>query len=148
MVQSTATTVEAYLEELPPEQRAVIAQIRELILANLPGGYAETMNWGMISYELPLETYPHTYNGKPLSYIGLAAQKRYYALYLMAVYQEPEHMRRLEAAFDAMDKPMDMGKSCLRFRRTEDIPLDTLAELIAGTSPEQLIAAYERSRKK
>ncbi len=148
MVHSTATTVEAYLEELPPEQRAVIAQIRELILANLPDGYAETMNWGMISYELPLETYPQTYNGKPLSYIGLAAQKRYYALYLMAVYQEPERMRRLEAAFDAMDKPMDMGKSCLRFRRTEDIPLDTLAELIAGTSPEQLIAAYERSRKK
>jgi uncharacterized protein YdhG (YjbR/CyaY superfamily) len=148
MVQSQAETVEAYLEELPPERREVVSQMRELILENLPNGYRETMSWGMISYEVPLETYPNTYNGKPLGYIGLAAQKRHYALYLMAVYQNPEQLKALEAAFEAAGKRMDMGKSCLRFRRVEDVPLETIAGLVASTTPEQFIAMYEQSRKK
>lgn len=148
MVQSKATTVEAYLEELDPDRREAIAQIRKLILENLPDGYQEAMNWGMISYEIPLDVYPDTYNGKPLSYIGLAAQKRHYALYLMTVYQDSEQAKELEAAFEAAGKRMDLGKSCLRFRRPEDIPLDAIAGLVASTPPEQFISIYEKSRKK
>jgi hypothetical protein len=148
MVQSKATTVEDYLEELEPDRRETIEQIRKLILEHLPDGYQEAMNWGMISYEVPLEVYPDTYNGKPLGYIGLAAQKRYYALYLMTVYQDSEQARKLGEAFESAGKSMDLGKSCLRFRRLEDISLDAIADLIASTSPEQFVAMYEKTRKK
>jgi hypothetical protein len=148
MVQSKAPTVEAYLEELEPDRRETIAQIRKLILEHLPDGYQETMNWGMISYEVPLDVYPDTYNGKPLSYIGLAAQKRHYALYLMTVYQDSDQAKKLGAAFEAAGKSMDLGRSCLRFRRLEDVPLDAIADLVASTSPQQFISMYERSRKK
>lgn len=90
MARSEAATVEDYLAELPEERRAVVRAIREVIRANLPPGYAETMNWGMIAYEVPLARYPDTYNKKPLAYAALAAQKNYYALYLNCVYGCPE----------------------------------------------------------
>ena len=86
MAKSSAVTVEAYLQELPAERRAVIEQVRQVILDNLPPGYEESMNWGMISYEVPLERYPKTYNKQPLNYAGLAAQKNNYSLYLMCAY--------------------------------------------------------------
>ena len=89
MVQSKAATVDEYLDELSPEKRDVVSRVREVVLENLPEGYVESMNWGMISYEIPLATYPETYNGQPLSYMALAAQKRHYALYMMHVYQNP-----------------------------------------------------------
>ena len=76
MTRSTAATVDAYLAELPEDRRAVISTIRDLVRANLPEGYRETMNWGMISFEVPLERYPKTYNKQPLGYAALAAQTR------------------------------------------------------------------------
>src|SRR5262245_6029589 len=86
MAQSKATTVAAYLKEMSPAVREAISAVREGVGKNLPKGYVESMNWGMISYEIPLATYPKTYNGQPLAYAGLGAQKNYCSLYLMTVY--------------------------------------------------------------
>jgi hypothetical protein len=148
MARSNAATVEDYLEELPEDRRAVVAAVRAVVLENLPEGYEETMNWGMIAYEVPLARYPDTYNGQPLGYVALAAQKRYYALYLWGVYADPAQAAYLEAAFDRAGKKMDLGKSCLRFRRLEDLPLAALGEIIASTPPETLTAQYEARRER
>ncbi len=109
MATSRATTVEGYLEELPPERRAVIAAVRQVVKRNLPKGYRETVTWGIISYEVPLATFPDTYNGQPLCYAALAAQKNHYALYLMCVRQDLEQERRLKEAFARAGKKLDMG---------------------------------------
>ena len=148
MVKSNATTVQEYLGELDPDRRRVVSTVRQLILDHLPEGYQESINWGMISYEIPLEVYPDTYNGQPLSYVALAAQKRHYAVYLMGVYQNPEQEAQLREAFEQAGKKLDLGKSCLRFKKLEDVPLDVLGEVVASTPPEQFIAQYEQSRKK
>lgn len=147
MVQSTAESVEEYLAQLSDDQRAVVAKVRDVILAYLPEGYVESMNWGMISYELPLETYPDTYNGKPLGYVALAAQKHYYSLYLNNVYMDAELEMELRAGFEGAGLKLDMGKSCVRFRRLGDIPLDVIGNIVARTPPEAFIARYEVTRK-
>lgn len=113
--------------------------MRDLILQNLPEGYQEAINWGMLSYEVPLATYPDTYNKRPLNYIGLAAQKNYNSLYLMSVYQNPADYQELMDAFDAMGVKPDMGKSCMRFKKLEQLPLDTISRLIAKTSVQEFI---------
>jgi hypothetical protein len=136
------------MQELPQERREVISKVRETILRNLPDGYSESMNWGMISYEIPLKMYPKTYNSQPLLYAALAAQKHHYSLYLMGVYQDPNQETKLRGGFKKSGKRLDTGKSCVRFRKLEDIPLDVIGELIAGITPEQMIARYEKTRKK
>jgi hypothetical protein len=148
MASSKATTVDAYLEELPPERRAIVASVRDLVRRNLPEGYRETMNWGMISYELPLERYPNTYNKQPLGYAALAAQKNNYTLYLTCTYQNDKQRKWLEREFKKAGKKLDMGKSCLHFKRLEDLPLDVIAQAIASTPPDRYIEQYEASRKK
>lgn len=147
MARSDAKTVTAYLKELPAERRAVIAAVRGVILKNLPKGYVETMNWGMISYEIPLERYPDTYNKQPLSYAGLAAQKNFYAVYLLGVNGNPAREKVLADAFKKLGKRMDMGKACLRFKSLDDLPLETIGKLIASMPPEELIEMMEASRK-
>jgi uncharacterized protein YdhG (YjbR/CyaY superfamily) len=148
MVKSEASTVHAYLAQLPPERRDVVERVRELILQHLPEGYVETMNWGMISYEIPLEHYPDTYNGKPLNYLAFAAQKNNYSLYMNNVYQDPALMAKLEQGFADAGLKMNMGKSCLRFTRLDKIPLDVIGEVIASTPLDAFIAQYEASRKR
>lgn len=142
------TTVEEYLKALPEERREVISGLRDLVRRSLPAGYQETFAWGMITYVIPLARYPKTYNGQPLSYVALAAQKNYYSLYLMCVYGNPEKERWLREQAVKAGKKLDMGKSCLRFRALADLPLAAIATLIAGTTPEQYIAAYESVRRK
>ncbi len=148
MVRSAAATVEEYLQELVPDRREEIQAVRELVLDNLPPGYVETMNWGMITYEIPLERYPETYNKQPLMYAALASQKRYMSLYLMCVYSHRESRIRFEERFKASGKKLNMGKSCVRFRRVEDLPPDLIAETVAGTSVEDYIKFYEASRRR
>jgi hypothetical protein len=148
MVQSKATTVKEYLDELPADRREEIAKVRSVVRKSLPKGYRETMNWGMISYEIPLERYPDTYNKQPLAYASLAAQKNFNALYLTGCYGDPKQRKRLEDAFRESGKKMDMGKSCLHFRRADDLPLDTIGEIIAGMPPEKMIEMYEAARPK
>ena len=146
MVRSAATTVEGYLAELDPQRRADISAVRDVVLANLPEGYQETMNWGMISYEVPLERYSDTDNGQPLAYAALASQKQYMSLYLMGQHRDPERMRAFEERYRATRKRYDVGKSCVRFRRLDDLPLDLIGEVIAATPVDELIAEYEATR--
>ena len=147
MARSSAASVDEYLAELPVARRAVIAAVRDVVRGALPDGYVESMSWGMISYQIPLARYPNTYNGQPLTYAALAAQKNHFALYLMGAYADPAEAAALEAAFEAEGKRMDMGKSCLRFKRVEDLPLPAIGQLIASTPPDAFIARYEASRR-
>jgi hypothetical protein len=148
MAKSAAATVQQYLNQLPEDRRAVINRVREVILSSLPEGYREAMNWGMISYEVPLERYPKTYNGQPLSYVALAAQKNYYVLYLMGAYQDSEQESLLKEGFSKAGKKLDMGKSCLRFRSVEDLPLDVIGQVVASTPVADYINQYETTRQK
>ena len=148
MAASAAATVDEYLESLPPERRAVVSAVRDVILRNLPQGYRETMSFGMIGYGIPLERYPNTYNRQPLAYAALAAQKNHYALYLMSAYQDSDDEARLRRDFAEAGKKLDMGKSCIRFRALDDLPLDAIARAIAAVPPEEHIARYEASRRK
>lgn len=148
MARSAATTVEGYLDELPTDRRADVAALRELVLRRLPAGYEERMNWGMISYELPLARYPDTYNGQPLVYAALAAQKGFYAVYLTGAERNADAMQRLRDAFAAAGTKLDMGKSCLRLKRLDDVPLDAIGDVIASLPPEAFIDSYEASRSR
>jgi hypothetical protein len=148
MARSTASTVGEYLAGLPEDRRAVVLAVRNHVLRHLPAGYEETMNWGAISYEVPLERYPRTYNGQPLSFAALAAQKNYYALYLMCVYEGSEHGRILRDAYAAMGKQPDVGKSCIRFRSPDDLPLDAIGGIIASLPPEAYIRWHEAARQR
>jgi len=146
MVSSRARTVEAYLKELPDDRRSVVSKLRNVIRRRLPSGYQEAMNWGMIAYQVPLERYPETYNGEPLLYAAIAAQKRHYSLYLMTVYQDSALETRLRAAFDRSGKKLDMGKSCIRFKTLEDLPLDAIGEIVGSVSVDQFVKNYEKAR--
>ena len=147
MVSSKAATVADYLAELPAERRAEIEKVRVAVNAALPRGYREGMGWGMIGWVVPLETYPDTYNKQPLAYAGLAAQKNSNSLYLNCVYASKERAERLKAAAAAAGKKLDMGKSCIRFKRSDDLPIDLICEEIASTTPDEFIRIYEEGRR-
>ena len=143
---SDAATVEDYLAELPPERREAIERVRSLVLERLPDGYEERMQYGMISYVVPWEVYSTTYNGQPLAYVSLASQKRHMALYLNSVYAYPEQGRAFEERYRASGKRLDMGKSCVRFKRVDDLPFDVIGDTIAETPVAQFVATYEDVR--
>lgn len=143
MVRSDADTVEHYLAEIPDDRRADVEMVREMILANLPEGFVETMRWGMITYEVPLDTYPETYNGQPLMFLALAAQKNHLALYLTNVAFMPGGEERFKARYLETGRKLDMGRSCLRFKTADDLATDLVAETIRSTSLEEFIGGYE-----
>lgn len=148
MVQSAAKTHDAYLAELPESRREVIAAMHKLIRKHLPKGYDEQMNWGMLTWVIPLDQYPDTYNGMPLAIVGLCAQKNYNALYILGPYTDPEQSqaKKLREAFKAAGKKLDMGKSCVRFQKMEDLALDAIADVIASTPPKRYLEMYEAGR--
>lgn len=148
MVNSKASTPDEYMAELPEDRREVMAALRKLIRKHLPKGYQETIGWGMLTWVIPLEKYPDTYNGEPLGYVALCAQKNYYALYMLGPYADPVQDAQLRAAFKAAGKKLDMGKSCLRFKKLEDLELDAIAKSIASTPPKRYIEQYEAARAK
>lgn len=141
-------TVAEYLEGLDPDRRAVISKVRQVIRKNLPKGYAERVDYGMITWAIPLSAYPHTYNGQPLCYAGLAAHKSHNSLYLMGAYVDPRQGERLERGFKARGLKLDMGKSCLRFRTADDLPLDVIAGVIRSTPAAAFIRAHEAQHGK
>ena len=143
-MRSDATTVDGYLKSLPEDRRSAIEEVRETILDNLPEGYREVMNWGMISYEVPLETQPDTYNGKPLLFAALASQKNHMAVYLTSVYADEPNAAAFKAAYRATGKRLDMGKSCVRFKRIDDLPLELIGEVIKSTSVRDFIGLMAR----
>ncbi len=142
-MQSQATSVKAYLDSLPPDRRKALSEVRKVIRKNLPSGYQEAMNWGMISYEVPLKTCPDTYNGKPLMYAALASQKNHMAIYLTGCYMSADARKRFEAAFKAAGKRLDAGKSCVRFKKVEDLPLEVIGDAIAEYSVEEFVRGVE-----
>lgn len=147
MAISAARTAEAYLAELPPERRDVLRGVRDVVRRHLPAGYAEAVGYGMITYEVPLARYPDTYNGKPLCYAALAAQKHHLALHLMGAYGDQGQAARLEAAFRRAGLRYDAGRSCVRFRTLEELPLEAIGQLIAECPVELFIARYEAARR-
>ena len=143
-MQSKAVTVKQYLNELPNDRKKAISIVRQTILENLPYGYDEVINWGMITYEVPLETYPNTYNGKPLMYAALASQKNHMAVYLMGCYMVPEIRNEFEKAYNKSGKRFDAGKSCIRFKKIDDLPLDLLGKTIASMDVNEFIELVEK----
>jgi hypothetical protein len=136
-----------YLDRLPPERREVVRAVRDVVAAAMPEGYAEGVAFGMITWSIPLERYPNTYNGQPLGYVALAAQKRHYALYLMGLYADSDEAAQFRRRWEAGGRRLDMGKSCLRFRGLDDLDLDLVAEVVAGTSVPAYLERYERGRR-
>ena len=146
MVQTKEKTVKGYLASLPEDRRSVIEHVRKVVRKNLPKGYVETINWGMICYEIPLAYYPETYNKQPLCYAALAAQKNYYSLYL-PYYHDATLAKALREGFRKLGKKPNIGKCCVRFKKIDDIPLDVIAKLIAYSTPDEFIQVYEKERK-
>jgi hypothetical protein len=143
---SKAKTVAEYLKELPQDRRTAINAVREVILANLPAGYEECMQYGMISYVVPHSLYPAGYHCDPsqaLTYASLGSQKNHMALYLMCAYGDPATAEWFRKAYLAAGKKLDMGKSCVRFRKVEDLPLDVIGQIIGRVPVRNYIARVE-----
>lgn len=147
-MQSDATTVEDYLAALPADRREALTAIRDTVNANLDDGFAEGMEYGMVTWAVPLERYPTTYNGKPLGVVSLASQKNHMALYLMCLYADDGLEEWFRRQYVDRGMRLDLGKSCVRFTSLDEVPLDVLGELLRRVTPEQHIARYEQSRAK
>lgn len=148
MVSSKATSVEQYLKELPADQARVVRTLRDLVNKHLPKGYAECMIWGMIGWVVPLSRYPVTYNGQPLAYLGLAAQKNNFALYTMGLMGDPAKLAWFQGEFARAGLKLDMGKSCIRFKALEALPLPAIGEMVASLPLEKYLERYERFKGK
>jgi hypothetical protein len=150
-MQSKAGTVAQYLEELPDDRRAPITKLRSLIRKHLPKGFAETMQYGMITWVVPHKLYPAGYHCKPtdaLPFASLASQKNYMSLYLMSMYMGGKVQAYLEKQFAAAGLKLDAGKSCIRFKKLEDLPLDAIAAAVGMVSVEEWIKIYESKLKR
>jgi hypothetical protein len=150
-MQSKATTVDKYLAELPPERRAAISAVRKVVLDALPAGYEEGMLYGMIGYYVPHSLYPAGYHcdpKQPAGFVCLASQKNYMSLYMGNVYGASELARWFQTAWAKTGKKLDMGKSCIRFKRVEDLALDVIGEAIKRTPVEACIAMHEAARNR
>lgn len=146
MAGSSASTVEQYLAQLPPDRRAAIARVREVVNARLPRGYEETMQYGMISWIVPRSRLAQTYNGQALVLASLGSQKQYMALYLMTVYGDGKLGAWFKEAYRATGKKLDMGKACVRFKTLDALPLDVIGEAISKVPVDAYVAIYEASR--
>ncbi len=146
MAATTPQTPDEYIASLPEDRRGAVAAVRDVVRENLPPGFEEGMQYGMIGWYIPLERFPDTYNGQPLGLAGLASQKNYMSLYLNNVYGDPETERWFKERYAASGKRLNMGKSCLRFTRLDDLPLDVIGETIARTDLDRYLAHYADAR--
>lgn len=146
VVSSNAQTIKQYLAELPEDRREALMAVRKVVRANLPKGYQEGMQYGLIGYFIPLSRYPKTYNGKPLGVIALGAQKRHMAIYLMSVYGNPDLETWFRGAFAKSGKKLNMGKSCVRFNKLADLPLDVIGDAVSRVSVDDVIRSYESAQ--
>lgn len=148
-MQSKAQTVSDYIKELPAERARAIKRVRAVIKKNLPKGYIETMQYGMIGYVVPFKLYPKGYLGKPdvpLPYISLASQKNHMAVYLMNIYIDKATEKKFEQMYRASGKKLDMGKSCVRFKKLDDLPLGVIGWAAGLVPVKKYIEFYERNR--
>lgn len=142
-MRSEAKTVDEYLKSLPENRRAALTEVRNVIIKNLPKGYEEVMNWGMIAYQVPLKVYPETYNKQPLLFAALASQKNHMAVYLSGIYMLEESRNHFETEYKKTGKKFDVGKSCVRFKKLDDLPLPLIGETIASLEMNDFISKVE-----
>ncbi len=146
-MQSKAATVDAYMEELPEDRKAAMQKLRAVISENIPEGFQETMSYGMIGYVVPHSIYPAGYHctpALPLPFTNLASQKNNIALYHMGIYGSPELLAWFQEEYPKHTKAkLDMGKSCMRFKKVDQIPFDLIAELMRKMTVQQWIEQYE-----
>jgi hypothetical protein len=148
---SKPATVAEYLATLAPDRREALAAVRKVILKNLPKGYEEGIQYGMIGYYVPHRLYPPGYppNPKePLPFAHLGSQKNHMALYLMCVYGHAETARVFREEYAAAGKKLDMGKACVRFKKLEDLPLDVIGRTIARVPVKTYCALFDGPRAK
>jgi len=146
-----ASSPKEYLDQLEPPKKKALAAVRRVIKKNLPEGYKEVMQYGMISYVVPLKLYPDGYlNDKktPLPYVSLGAQKNHMAIYMSCIYADEKLCSWFQREYAKTGKKLDMGKSCIRFKKIEDIPLDVLGKAVAKISVKKFITIYEKGRSK
>ncbi len=151
-MQSKATTVEQYLAELPADRQKAMNELRKVIKKNLPKGFKEGMGYGMMGYSVPHSLYPAGYHcdpKQPLPFMGIASQKNFIAVYHMGVYADPKLLKWFTEEYKKqMPNRLDMGKSCLRFNKPENIPFKLIGELASKITPAEWIAIYEKNIKR
>ncbi|WP_426095763.1 DUF1801 domain-containing protein [Flavobacterium sp. DSR2-3-3] len=151
-MQSTSTSIDVYLEEISVEKKDSFAKLRENILENIPNGFVEQMSYGMIGYVVPHSIYPSGYHCDrklPLPFINIASQKNFIALYHMGIYANPELLKWLIKEYPKHSaQKLDMGKSCIRFKKMDQIPFELIAELVQKMSVQEWITCYESVVKK
>lgn len=148
-MQSKAKTVAEYLNDLPADRRTQIEIVRQVILANLDADYAEGIQYGMIGYFVPHSIYPAGYHcdpKQPLPFAGLASQKGYMSLYLMCVYGNHDKTKWFQDEWAKTGKKLDMGKSCIRFQRAEDLALDVIAKAVALVPARKYVQYVQEAR--
>jgi uncharacterized protein YdhG (YjbR/CyaY superfamily) len=145
------STVEEYLAALPKDRREALDAIRKVIRKNLPKGYEEGIQYGMIGYFVPHSLYPAGYHcdpKQPLPFVHLASQKNHMAIYLFCLYMDEEAMERFTTAWQQTGKKLDMGKSCVRFKKLDQVALDVVADAIRAIPVKDFVAHYDASRPK
>jgi hypothetical protein len=149
---STAKSVSDYILQLPEERKFAMEQLRKTIQSNLPKGFEETISYGMIGYVVPHTLYPAGYHCDPklpLPFLSIASQKNFIAVYHMGMYADPELLDWFQTEYAQRVKgKLDMGKSCVRFKKPEQIPFDLIGELCQKMSPKQWISLYEKNYKR
>lgn len=148
---SKTNSPEEYLQELPEDRKAIIQKLRKTILDHIPDGFQETMSYGMIGYVIPHSLYPKGYHCTPkvpLPFLSIASQKNFVALYHMGIYADKDLLNWFTSAYKKFSaRKLDIGKSCIRFQKPEDIPYDLIAELVSKITPQDWIQTYEGSFK-
>ena len=149
---SEAKTPEQYLKELPADRKEPVSKLREVLLTNLPKGFKETMGYGMLTYVVPHEIYPEGYHCDPkqaLPFVSIASQKNFIAFYHMGMYAKPELLKWFQSEYPKHSTAkLDMGKSCVRFKKPEQIPYKLIGELIKKISVKEWIECYEKNYKR
>ena len=141
-------TVDDYIDSLPDDRRHAIRTVREVVNSKLPAGYEEGIVYNMISWFVPFTRLAETYNDQPLCLASLGSQKGHMALYMMSVYADPKLRAWFEKSYKASGKKLDIGKSCVRFKRLEDLPLGVIGDAIAKVPVDAYVASYQAARAK
>lgn len=151
-MQSKATTAEQYLNELEDSRKAAMIKLRDTVLDNLPTGFKEVMAYGMLTYVVPHSLYPNGYHCDPkmqLPFVSIASQKNFIAVYHMGVYSSPELLNWFVSEYPKHSKTkLDMGKSCIRFKKMDMIPFELIGELVSKMSVDEWIGIYESILKR
>ncbi len=151
-MQSAAKTPDQYFEELPEDRKKAMKELRAVIKKNIPKGFQETMGYGMVGFVVPHSLYPPGYHcdpKQPLPFLGMASQKNAISFYHMGVYADPKLLKWFQDEYPKHSKTkLDMGKSCIRFKKPENIPFELLGQLVSKLTPKQWIAIYEENLKK